>query len=116
MARQNTKAIHTKLTKYGDKLMKKTVTVSFENKEYCFPYYRDLDSKEVDFLNIPKITKLIKTKSRNGNAFTRRQPVMDKTVIENIIRLGTEKVHLLTRYLKDEISLEEYKQYLDGAN
>ena len=39
---------------------------------------------------------------------------MDKTVIENIIRLGTEKVHLLTRYLKDEISLEEYKQYLEG--
>lgn len=102
--------------KKGSKLMKKTVTISFENKEYYFSYYRDLDSKEVDFLNNPKITKLIKTKSRNGNLFTRRQAVMDKTIIENVIRLGTEKVHMLTRYLKDEISHEDYKQYLEGAN
>ena len=96
--------------------MQKTVTVSFENKEYYFPYYRDLDSKEVDFLNNPKITRLIKTKSRNGNSFIRRQPVMEKAVIENVIRLGTEKVHLLTKYLRDEISAEDYKQYTRGAN
>ena len=95
--------------------MQKTVTVSFNDKEYYFPYYRDLDSKEVDFLNNPKITKLIKTKSRSGNSFIRRQPVTDETVIQNVIRLGTEKVHLLTKYLKDEISAEDYKQFLKGA-
>jgi len=96
--------------------MLKTVTVSFENKEYYFSYFRDLDSKEVSLFKKPKITRLVKTKSRSGNAFIRRQPVTDKTVIENVIRLGTEKVHLLTKYLKDEISAEDYKQFLEGAN